>query len=347
MNSSHKLELFFIVTIVFVAVSGLTEAKGKRGYKLSIPKGLPAEQIQIPAENPVTAVKIKLGHLLYFDKRLSADDTIACVSCHSPKHGFTDNQPVPTGIKGQKGGRSAPTVINRAFSGAQFWDGRAVSLEEQAKGPLINSLEMGMPNHDAVVQKLKRIKGYQKLFEKAFGPGEIDIDKVAKAIATFERTVLSGNSKYDRYIAGDKNAMNPSEIHGMELFNGKARCATCHSGFNFTDEKYHNIGVGMEASNPDFGRYNLTKKEGDRGAFKTPTLRDITATAPYMHDGSEKTLEAVVEYYNKGGFANSNLDTLMEPLNLNEQEKKDIVVFMRTLDGEGWRYIQTPEKFPQ
>ncbi len=346
----HK---FVFVIAVVALVGGGVPAEAKRGvkeapYKWDVPAGIAPGDLKIPAANPMSNAKVELGRLLYFDKRLSADDTVACASCHAPERGFTDNAPVSTGIKGQKGGRSAPTVINRALSDAQFWDGRAISLEEQAKGPLTNPIEMGMPDHDAVVAKLKNIKGYHPLFARAFGKPGINIDRVAQAIAAFERTVLSGNSKYDRYQAGDRKAMGGAEVRGMELFNGKARCATCHGGVNFTDELYHNIGVGMNAKEPDTGRQNVTKDAADRGAFKTPTVRDIAATGPYMHNGQEKTLEEVVAYYNKGGFPNANLDPLMEPLNLTDAEQKDVVAFMQALDGQGgWRNIKAPARFPK
>lgn len=337
--------------LIFVSAAAPAEAKarhGKTGFAWTLPLGIAQSDLRIPADNPMSAAKVELGRLLYFDKRLSADDTVACASCHAPANGFTDNAPVSTGIRGQKGGRSAPTVINRALSDAQFWDGRAISLEAQAKGPLTNPIEMGMPDHDAVVAKLKNIKGYHHLFARAFGKPGINIDRVAQAIAAFERTVISGGSKYDRYQAGDKKAMSDAEARGMELFNGKARCAVCHGGVNFTDEQYHNIGVGMNAPEPDLGRQNVTKDDADKGAFKTPTVRDITATGPYMHNGQEKTLEEVVAYYDKGGFPNANLDQLMQPLNLTDAEKKDVVAFMKALDGQGgWKDIKAPNKFPK
>ncbi len=347
MKFAHMAVLALAVALLAAAPADARKGKTK-GFQWDLPKGISQADLRIPAGNPMTNAKVALGKLLYFDKRLSADNTVACATCHAPDKGFTDNAPVSTGINGQMGGRSAPTVINRALSEAQFWDGRAISLEEQSKGPLINPIEMGMKDHNAVVAKLRGIKGYRKLFAKAFGPGEITIDKYAKAVAAFERTVLSGNSKYDRYQAGDKAAMNESEVRGMELFNGKARCATCHNGVNFTDELYHNIGVGMSAEKPDLGRFDQTKKEADKGAFKTPTVRDITATGPYMHNGQEKTLEEVVAYYNKGGFPNPNLDPLMEPLGLTDAEMADVAAFMKALDGQGgWRNIKAPAKFPK
>jgi cytochrome c peroxidase len=188
--------------------------------------------------------------------------------------------------------------------------------------------------HEEAVARLKTIQGYAPLFEKAFGARGIDIDKVAKAIAAFERTVLTGNSPYDKWQAGDKKAMSAAAQRGFKLFHGKANCAICHDGFNFSDSDFHNIGVGMQAKEPNLGRYGQTKEEKDKGAFKTPTLRNLKDTAPYMHDGSEKDLAAVVEYYDKGGFKNPWLSGRMKPLGLTDKEKADLVAFLRALNGD-------------
>jgi cytochrome c peroxidase len=309
-----------------------------------VPLGLPP--FEFPASNPYSAAKAELGRLLYFDRRLSADGTVACATCHDPKFAFTDGAAFSTGIKSQKGGRSAPTVINRAYSLAQFWDGRAATLEEQAKGPMANPLEMGN-THEALVGNLRKISAYGPLFAKAFGDPAIDIDRVAMAIATFERTVLSGNSPYDRYKAGRKNAMTAEQVRGMDVYFNKAKCDKCHEGINFTSNSYNNIGVGMDKPNPDEGRFAVTKNPADWGAFKTPTLRDIEKTAPYMHDGSMKTLEEVVDFYNKGGIKNKNLSEDMKELKLTDQEKKDLVSFLKALNGDSWQKIQEPTKFPE
>lgn len=319
-----------ILTFLTTFVSG---SGAEQPYKLKMPLGLQEQAAYIPADNPPTPAKIALGKMLYFDKRLSADGTVACASCHAPRFGFTDGQPVSTGIKGQKGGRSAPTVINRLFSKEQFWDGRAADLEDQALGPIQNPIEMGNTLEN-VVATLKKVPSYVKAFEQAFGDPDITSKRIAQAIASFERTVLSGNSPFDRYEAGDKGALSASARRGLALFRGKARCQVCHAGFNFTDEGYHNLGVGMDQPNPDLGRNDLTKKEEDKGAFKTPTLRHIHATAPYMHDGSIKTLRQVVAFYNKGGTANPYLSKEIKPLNLTDQEKADLVAFLHALTGE-------------
>jgi cytochrome c peroxidase len=299
-----------------------------------------------PKDNPYSAQKVELGRYLYFDRRLSADASVSCASCHDPQFAFTDGAAVSTGIKGQKGGRSSPTVINRAYSMAQFWDGRASSLEEQAKGPMANAIEMGN-TYDAIVDRLKGVAGYRALFAKAFGSEEITIDRTAKAIACFERTLLSGNAPYDRYKRGDKKAMTPAQVRGMSVFVDKAKCDQCHEGGKFTLNAYSNLGVGTDRPDPDVGRFAVTKDPRDWGVFKTPTLREIEHTAPYMHDGSLKTLEEVVDFYDKGGIKNKNLDEKIKPLHLTDLEKKDLVSFLKALSGEGWQGVKAPVEFPQ
>lgn len=327
------------------------------------PKGLPKDlwEILIPESNPVTPEKVELGRKLYYDKRLSKDATVSCATCHDPAKGFSDGKKVSEGIGGKKGTRNAPTVLNSIFYEFQFWDGRADSLEEQAKGPMINPVEMGMASHDDVVQAVRAVPEYTATFKAVFGR-EATIDDVVAAIATFERTVVSGNSAFDRFMAGDKAAMSEGAQRGWELWNGKARCNTCHpfggATPNFSDNKFHNIGVAaigrdfsalarqaaaltdpqQLASHPDFselGRFVTTKQPKDIGAFKTTGLRDIALSAPYMHDGSEATLLDVVKFYDKGGEPNPYLDGGVVPLKLTDQEMKDLVAFMESLTGEG------------
>ena len=316
-------------------------------YKLQIPFGLDESAVVIPDDNPLTREKIELGRLLFFDKRLSKNNTIACASCHLSKFAFTDGQRVSTGINGLKGGRSAPASINRVFSKGQFWDGRAATLEEQSVGPFINPVEHGFANHDEMVAKMKKIQGYRKLFRQVFGT-EVTIDGVGKAIASFQWTILSGNSPADRFDMGqEEKAISQAAQNGLELFRGKARCIRCHSGFNFTDEKFHNLGIGWDNNKVDLGRYMVTKSPEDIGAFKTPTLREIARSAPYMHDGRFKALEEVVNFYNQGGVKNPHQDELVIPLELTDQEKRDLVEFLHTLNGEGWQHIKTPASFPK
>jgi cytochrome c peroxidase len=335
-----------------LAALTLLAASAHRSQPEGPPVPLGLAPIAWPLENPYSPDKAELGRLLYFDARLSADNTVACASCHSPRAAFTDGQPVATGVRGQKGGRSAPTVINSAYNRLQFWDGRAPTLEEQAKGPIANPIEMGN-THEEVVRRLKAIPGYRDRFRTVFGTEAITIDHVAKAIATFERTILSGNSPFDRFQAGDRNALSPAAQRGLALFYGKAACGSCHAGPNFGGEQFANTGIGMEQPNPDWGRYAATHREADRGAFKTPTLREIAGSAPYMHDGSLNTLAEVVEYYNQGGgrklhdgSPNPWLDERIQPLNLTPEEKADLVEFLRSLSGEGWQHAEEPDRLP-
>ena len=225
--------------------------------------------------------------------------------------------------------------MNRLFSQEQFWDGRAEDLEAQALGPVQNPIEMGH-TLEGMIATLKGISMYAPEFEKAFGTPEITPERVGMAIASYERTVITGNAPFDRYQAGDKTAMSESAVRGMEIFNDKSRgnCVTCHASFNFADESYHNLGVGMDMPKPDLGRFAVTKKDFDRGAFKTPTLRNITQSGPYLHDGSEATLMDVVNFYNKGGVPNQWLSQEIKPLHLSDQDKADLVAFMEALTGD-------------
>jgi cytochrome c peroxidase len=304
-------------------------------------------------DNPYTAAKAELGWLLFFDKRVSSDGSVSCASCHAPEHAFGDGRPVSTGIGGQKGGRSAPSVINRIYGAAQFWDGRASSLEEQAKGPIANPIEMTSEKdsdraHETCIQRLRQVSDYRRRFKDVFGTEEFTIDHVAKAIATFEATVLSGNSPYDRYKAGEQGALTDGQQRGMKIFfSNNARCDSCHDGAAFTTNQFANIGIGMDKPNPDLGRYIVTKNEADKGAFKTPGLREVARTGPYMHDGSLKTLEEVVEHYDKGGIKNNWLHQDIRPLKLSVQDKKDLVEFLHALNGEGWQHIKAPTQLPR
>jgi cytochrome c peroxidase len=333
-----------ILAGAFALPAFLMSGSGMAAENPKAPLGLPP--LMWPSQNPYSAAKVELGRYLYFDRRLSADETVSCASCHDPQKAFTDGAAVSTGIKAQKGNRSAPTVINRAYSLAQFWDGRAATLEEQAKGPMANPLEMGN-THEAIVDRLKGIPGYRALFAKAYGTEEINIDRAAMAIASFERTVLSGNAPYDRYKRGDRKAMTPEQVRGMSVFFDKAKCDQCHEGSNFTLNAYSNLGVGTDKPEPDVGRYAVTNNPRDWGVFKTPTLREVEHTAPYMHDGSLKTLDEVVEFYNKGGIKNRNLDPNLKPLNLTDQEKTELVAFLKALSGEGWQNVKAPEELPR
>lgn len=334
--------LIFVTLIVCAATGFGAEEEPKP------PLGLPP--VYYPDGNLYSKARADLGKLLYFDKRLSSDGTVACATCHGVEHAFTDGAAVSTGINGQKGGRSAPTVINRGYSTAQFWDGRAPTLEAQAVGPIANSIEMTNEKdpakaHQTCVERLHNVPEYKSRFAESYGTEDFSIEHVGKAIATFERTVLSGNSPYDRYKSGVKDTMSDSAVRGMDIFFNKTACDSCHLGFNFTDGSYENIGIGMDKPSPDLGRYVVSKREADKGAFKTPTLREIEHTGPYMHDGRFKTLEEVIEHYDKGGIPNPWLDDRLKPLKLKSQEKADLVEFLKALSGEGWQ-IEVPTKFP-
>ena len=330
------------------AFGGKSEATtGAQPYQLPEILGLEDANTYVPADNPLTAKKVELGRLLFFDKRLSKNNTVACVSCHLPDKGFGDGKTVSTGVDKQKGTRSAPISVNRVYGQSQFWDGRAATLEDQSIGPFVNPVEHGFLNHDEMVAKMRKIRGYRTMFKEVFGR-DIVIEDVGRAIASFQRTILSGNSPADRFdYGGDEKALPEEAKRGLELFRGKARCVRCHSNFNFSDEKFHNIGIGWDTNTVDLGRYMVTKNPEDVGAFKTPTLREISRTAPYMHDGRFKTLAEVVEFYNGGGIKNPNLDNTIIPLELTEQEKGDLLEFLRSLNGEGWQHVKAPKAFPQ
>lgn len=285
------------------------------------PAGLPP--VAHPKDNAPTPEKISLGKQLYFDGRLSADNKVSCASCHDPAKGFSNGEPFATGVEGKKGGRNSPTIINSAYGNLQFWDGRAKSLEDQAMGPVQNPIEMKMSLED-VVKKINAIEGYKQQFQQVFGT-DVTSDGMAKAIATYERTVLSGDAPFDKFKAGDKAAMSEGAERGRKLFFGKANCTACHAGASFTDNGFHNIGLPGN----DEGRATINKSEGDKGAFKTPTLREIARSAPYMHDGSLKTLEEVITHYNKGGEPHPQRDEELFPLKLTDAEAADLVTFLK------------------
>jgi cytochrome c peroxidase len=294
-----------------------------------------------PATNLSYASKISLGKQLYFDGRLSKNNAISCAFCHNPVAGFADPNQTSIGVGGKRGGRQAPTVYNTAFNPLQFWDGRAGSLEEQAIGPIHNPIEMA-ETHENVVKKLSQIKGYQDQFQATFGAG-VSIQGIGEAIAAYERTVISTNSAFDKFMLGDAKAMDESAQRGMSVFKGKGRCVACHNGSNFTDNNFHNTGVPQVGPlKEDLGRYTVTLVEKDKRAFKTPTLRSVIETAPYMHDGVFKTLEEVVDFYDKGGVANPQLSSLIKPLGLTSEEKTDLIAFLKALTGE-----PLPFEFPE
>ncbi len=332
-------------------------------------------KLSVPASAAPTPEKVALGEKLFNDKRLSVDDTVSCATCHDPALGFTDAKPVSEGVKGQKVTRNSPTILNAMFNASQFWDGRAATLEDQAKLPILNPREMGMPSPEAVVAKVKAIPEYVNDFRRVFNR-DVNYDDLAHAIASFERTHFSGSARFDRFMHGDSKALSAAERRGWALFNGKGRCNTCHAGNAvsplFSDQKFHNIGIAahkqdfvklareglkvvrtgdekqidelaLETRFSELGRFLVTKQENDVGAFKTPTLRNVGITPPYMHDGSLATLWDVMDHYNKGGVANPYLDGGMQRLGLTEAEIDDLVAFMFTLTDERFTKLNAKE----
>jgi len=298
----------------------------------TLPLGLDA-YMPVPDENPLTPEKAALGRKLFFDPLLSGDGSLSCSTCHVPRLGFTDGKSLAVGIGGRKGKRRTPRLVNRGYGRSFFWDGRAATLEEQVVQPIGNPLEMDA-NLEEVVRRLNARPGYAAAFGKVFGRPP-DADGVRYALASYVRTILSGNSPYDRYIAGEMEALTPAQRRGLEIFRGKANCAVCHLGPNLTDEEFHNTGAGLRSPGArDKGRVNVTADPVDTGAFKTPTLREVAATGPYMHDGSLATLEEVIEFYDRGGEPNSNLSPEIQRLGLTSGEKSDLLAFLKALSGE-------------
>jgi cytochrome c peroxidase len=315
----------------------------------------PLPDVPVPLDNPQTQAKIELGKLLFFDARLSGDGNTNCAKCHDPKYGFSNNEELSFGYTSTKHWRHAPSIINGAYNTSFFWDGRAGSLEDQALGPIEAAIEMNQ-NLVMLEEELRQVPDYVRMFKAIFGT-EVTAEGIAKAIAAFERTIISKNSPFDKYTAGDKNALNDKAIKGLGLFKGKANCIRCHKGPNFDDTDFHNTGipetkmlqtdsgcitaryffgrgVGVEKLDRDLGRYLITKKDSDKGKFKTPTLRHIDKTPPYMHNGIFYDLEEVVDFYNKGGGDNPNKDKLLVPLGLTDDEKEALVEFLKSLTGE-------------
>ncbi|KAF5408626.1 MAG: Di-hem cytochrome c peroxidase [Candidatus Udaeobacter sp.] len=343
--------------------------------------GAPAELTReaIPPDNPQTPEKISLGQKFFFERRLSADGTVSCSTCHNPDLAFTDRKPTSVGIKGRIGQRNAPTILNAMYNKTQFWDGRAQTLEEQAGFPIVNPSEMGNPSLDTAVAQIASVEEYQQAFQRVFGrlPNGPDL---LRAIASYERTQLSFDSPFDHFIAGDTNAIDASAKRGWELFNTQARCNKCHALTEtrrdvtlFTDNDFHNIGIGIirhnvvalagqaekvinstDAAAIDraaiqhdmsvLGRFLITKQEKDTASFKTPDIRNVLVTGPYFHDGSQETLWDVIDHYNKGdGLHNPWLDEDMQPLALTEPDIDDLVAFLASLTSATYKEQGTAE----
>jgi len=377
-HSSLVLKFVLLITLLGIGAPARTLGQTRQPknadahpqpFEPPIPTGISKAlwRRKIPADKPLTRAKVLLGEKLYFDKRLSNDGTTSCASCHDPANAFTDHLTVSIGLQNKQGLRNVPTILNAMFIEQLFWDGRANSLEEQAKQPILNPFEMAMSTNDTVVSRLNAIPEYRQRFRQAFDKEGITVDTIAKAIASYERTLLSADSPFDRFMAGNSQAITESQKRGWELFKGKANCIECHSFSEaspfFSDFKFHNTGIVAKELNferlsglmkevvknehgnsipslahthgfTELGRFLITRKQEDTGAFRTPTLRDVELTSPYMHNGSEKTLIDVVRFYNRGGDANPNLDKRMRPLGLSDSEMNDLVEFMRALTSD-------------
>ncbi len=334
-----KLKFVLMALLVVLFISGCSNDDKKTGGNTSEENTTVADldtvkaqfkmlgDIPIPADNPMTAEKIELGKKLYFDQRLSGDNKTSCMSCHVPSNGFGDGKAKFVGFEGAAGARNSPTVINSGYYHSNFWDGRAASLEEQAVGPIQSPVEMNQ-NMDALIVELNAVPEYVTSFNNVFNDS-ISKENIGKAIAAFERTIVVKDTAFDKYLGGDDSAITDEAKKGMELFVGKAGCSSCHIGPNLSDDSFRNTGI-----TGDDGRFTVTKKEVDKGRFRTPTLRALTQTAPFMHDGSLATIEDVVKYYNKGGGSDPNKDPLMRPLYLTDDEVKNLVAFLESMGGE-------------
>jgi cytochrome c peroxidase len=293
---------------------------------------VPLGDVPVPADNPMTPEVLELGKTLFFDPRLSGNNEISCATCHDPNQGYGDAQPTFSMYNGGHGKRNSPTVINSGFYTTYFWDGRAASLEEQALGPIQNPDEMNQQLPE-LISELKAVKGYEDRFQLAFGEG-VSEQNIAKALAAFQRQIVVKDTAYDRFLSGETEALTKQEIRGLDLFTGKALCITCHNGPNLSDNNYYNIGLNTE----DEGRFAVTGDKGDVGRIRTASLYGITHTAPYMRDGSIATLEEVIDYYDRGGDNHPNksffMKQFMEPIGLTDQEKEDLLAFLKTLGGK-------------
>ena len=332
--------------VIITSISTLSSSEDMK-------KWLRPTEVPQPANNKLTPERIELGKLLYFDTRLSSSEKISCATCHHPKQGWTDLEPVAkaVGHEGATGPRNSPVILNTAYQNRQFWDGRVKTLEQQALGPIEADVEMNMPL-EVLIPKLNKIKGYQKLFKAAYpeSKGVITSDYLAKAIASFERTVVSTIAPFDKYTMGDKDAINQKAKDGFELFKGKAHCIDCHDGFNFTDGSFHNIGLNDgELHGKELGRYLTKRRASWYGVMKTPTLRDVTKSAPYMHDGSVKTLTEATDLCGNGGRYTHNVQnksTYIIDRKLTRNEIGKITSFLKTLTGPDMK-LHIPTKFPQ
>jgi len=326
--------------VVVVALLGAIGVAARQSA-WPVPRGI-HEPLKTPAANPLTAEKIELGRMLFSDVRLSRTSEVSCATCHDPARAFSDARPLAVGVRGRIGRRHSPALINRGFGDSFFWDGRAATLEAQVVMPIADPSEMDF-TVAAVVSRLKDDAAYAARFRSAFGRA-INEGDIARALASFVRSILSGDSRVDRFLEGDLSALTRDEQRGLSVFRGRGLCTACHVGSNFSDERFHNTGVAwisgdtaVSGSFSDRGRGGVTNRKEDDGAFRTPTLREVSRTAPYMHNGSLATLEAVVDFYEQGGRENPNLDKEMMALRLTPADKSALVAFLKALTGNAAR----------
>ena len=298
-------------------------------YVVPVPLGLDIAA-PVPPDNPLSEARIELGRALFFDPLLSADGTLSCASCHQPGRYFTNGLERAVGVGGREGGRNVPSVLNAAYGRSFFWDGRAATLEEQALQPIRSERELGL-DLDTLVRRLSAADRYRTAFPQAFDDAVITPGRVARALASYLRTLRSGDARIDRFLHGDSSALSAEARRGFRLFVGRANCGVCHTIPLFTDHAFHNTGVAWGSA--DKGRVAVTGDDADRGAFKTPSLRNVAETAPYMHDGSMATLEEVIDHYKRGGTPNPWLDEEIRPLRLSPAETRQLIAFLRTLTG--------------
>ena len=325
------LALFWATSMSCVGRTlGVTRSARTAGAESSRPLGLDLYRPE-PADNPTVPATVALGRRLFRERLLSRDRSLACVDCHRPDRAFTDGRAKAVGVYGRRGPRSVPTIVNRAWGEAFFWDGRIATLEDQVLQPILAELEMDL-TIDEAVERLRGTSPYPAAFRDTFGH-DPNRDDLARALAAYVRTIQSGASPFDRYVWGEPDALSSEEQAGLRLFRGRANCTACHVGPNLTDEEFHNTGVFWGQQPYDAGRVVVTEEVEDTGKFKTPTLREVAGTAPYMHDGSISTLEEVVDFYDRGGNDNPFRDQELRPLKLTEEEKMALVAFLRSLSG--------------
>jgi len=353
MRKAARWSLLLILSLVLTGCGQRQETAetGKTEFQpeiLPLPSQLERyEEMAIPADNPLTPEKVALGRQLFFDKRLSGDGSRSCYSCHVCEKGLTDGLPKAVGAFNKPLPRSSPTLWNIGYHKEFYWDGRSPSLEKQGLAAWKGGNMGAEATLEQIVAKINAIEGYQAQFQKVFG-GPATQDNIVQAIAAFERSIISGDTLWDRWQAGDESAVGEDVKRGWEIFDKKAKCTNCHAGVLFTDLQYHNVGIGMDKPEPDVGRLKVTNRPEDTGAFKTPTLRDVAESAPYFHDGSAATLEEAVDIMLGGGQDNKYLDRRnLKKVTLTPAEKQDLLAFLRALSADCSPLLKEPPLPPE